>query len=247
MKTIYDDWDTWQRLMSMLEHQFGSNCEIILHDLTKDYNHTIVDIRNGHITGRAIGDCGSNLGLEVLRGTVQDGDRYNYVVYTRNGKILRSSTTFIKNDEGSVIGCLCINLDITETVRMEEFLKQYNSYEIADDTTQNILPTPSKHTANNTGHSVSSPDSEIFANNITEVLEFLISQADKLIGKPIDKLSREEKIEFVRYLDQKGAFLVTKSSERVCEHLKISRFTLYNYLDLVRKESNTSQKTTSEE
>ena len=106
MKTIYDDWDTWQRLMSMLEHQFGSNCEIILHDLTKDYNHTIVDIRNGHITGRNIGDCGSNLGLEVLRGTVQEGDRYNYVVYTRDGKILRSSTMFIKNDEGNVIGCL---------------------------------------------------------------------------------------------------------------------------------------------
>ena len=73
MKTLYDDWDTWQRLMSMLEYQFGSNCEIILHDLTKDYNHTIVDIRNGHITDRNIGDCGSNLGLEVLRGTVQEG------------------------------------------------------------------------------------------------------------------------------------------------------------------------------
>ena len=56
MKTLYDDWDTWQRLMSMLEYQFGSNCEIILHDLTKDYNHTIVDIRNGHITDRNIGD-----------------------------------------------------------------------------------------------------------------------------------------------------------------------------------------------
>ena len=108
-----------------IAQQFGSNCEIILHDLTKDYNHTIVDIRNGHITDRNIGDCGSNLGLEVLRGTVQEGDRYNYVVYTRDGKILRSSTMFIKNDEGNVIGCLCINLDITETVRLEEFLKRY--------------------------------------------------------------------------------------------------------------------------
>ena len=246
MKTIYDDWETWQRLMSMLEHQFGSNCEIILHDLTKDYNHTIVDIRNGHITGRNIGDCGSNLGLEVLRGTVQEGDRYNYVVYTRDGKILRSSTMFIKNDEGNVIGCLCINLDITETVRLEEFLRRYNSYEITEDTTQNLLPASQKNTSTNVP-SDSSSDSEVFANNITEVLEFLITQADKRSGKPVDELSRKEKIEFVRYLDQKGAFLVTKSSERICEHLKVSRFTLYNYLDLIRKESNANTETNNEE
>lgn len=82
MKTLYDDWDTWQRLMSMLEYQFGSNCEIILHDLTKDYNHTIVDIRNGHITDRNIGDCGSNLGLEVLRGTVRK-ETVTIMLYTQ--------------------------------------------------------------------------------------------------------------------------------------------------------------------
>lgn len=243
MKSIYDDWDIWQHLMSMLEHQFGSNCEIILHDLTKDYDHTIVDIRNGHITGRNVGGCGSNLGLEVLRGTVQDGDRYNYVVYTRDGKILRSSTMFIKDDDGTVIGCLCINLDITETVRLEEFLKRYNSYEITDDTRQNVLSGSSPAANQKKSQPVSSSDPEIFATNIAEVLEYLIAQADKLAGKPIDELSRDEKIEFIRYLDEKGAFLVTKSSERICEHLKISRFTLYNYLDLVRKEATSNPDT----
>lgn len=235
MKTIYDEWDMWQRILSMLENQFGNHCEFILHDLTKDYSQTVVDIRNGHITGRNIGDCGSNLGLEVLRGTVKDGDRYNYVVYTRDGKILRSSTMFIKDEEGNVIGCLCINMDITETVKLEEFLKKYNSYEIveeAPDPPASPQPTPSPITA------AQASDQEIFANNITEVLQFLIAQADKIAGKPVTELSREEKIEFVRFLDQKGAFLVTKSSEKVCEHLKISRFTLYNYLDLIRKEAS---------
>ena len=53
MKTLYDDWDTWQRLMSMLEYQFGSNCEIILHDLTKDYNHE-KDIYKIHILQCAV-------------------------------------------------------------------------------------------------------------------------------------------------------------------------------------------------
>ena len=72
MKSIYDEWDFFKRLLDMLEQQLGTNTEILLHDLTKDYNHTIVDIRNGHITNRKIGDCGSNLGLRVLSGKVKD-------------------------------------------------------------------------------------------------------------------------------------------------------------------------------
>ena len=79
MKSIYEQWDLWQEFMDMLEKQFGNSCEIVLHDLTKDYNHTIVDIRNGHITGRKIGGCGSNLGLEVLSGNVKNGNRFNYI------------------------------------------------------------------------------------------------------------------------------------------------------------------------
>ena len=43
-----------------------------------------------------------------------------------------------------------------------------------------------------------------------------------------------DKLKFLEYLDSKGAFLITKSSERVCEYLGISRYTLYNYLDLLR-------------
>lgn len=247
MKSIHDEWDMWKRLLSMLENQFGDNCEFILHDLTKDYSHTIVDIRNGHITGRNIGDCGSNLGLEVLRGNVEEGDRYNYVVYTRDGKILRSSTMFIKDDNDTIIGCLCVNLDITESVKLEGFLKRYNNYEIVEDTfsvndSHSTASTPFKNKR------ISSPaDQEIFANNISEVLEYLISQADKIAGKPVEQLSREEKIEFVRYLDQKGAFLVTKSSDKVCEHLKISRFTLYNYLDSIRKKNSDNENETSGE
>ena len=55
-------------------------------------------------------------------------------------------------------------------------------------------------------------------------------------------MNRAEKIEMVRYLDQKGVFLITRSSEKVCEVLDISKFTLYNYLEIVRKENNSPEK-----
>lgn len=237
MNLIYDNWNMWQKLLTMLEHQFGSKSEFILHDLTKDYNHSIVDIRNGYITNRKIGDCGSNLGLEVLRGTVLDGDRYNYIVNTRDGKLLRSSTMFIYDENGKVIGSLCINTDITETVHFEEYLRQYNQYNIPTPGNSNLPLTT--HTANNNPRQDinTPPPSEIFANDVSQVLDYLILQADNLIGKPVNKMNREDKINFIKYLDQKGAFLITKASEKVYEHLNISRYTLYNYLDLIRKEN----------
>lgn len=217
--SLNENWDFWQKLMDMMENQFGNKCEIILHDLTKDYEHTIVDIRNGHITGRKIGDCGSNLGLEVMRGDVKNGDRYNYIVHTPDGKILRSSTMFLHNNEGALIGSLCINLDITQTIAMEGFLHQYNNY----------IP-----------GTAAQPPMETFAGNINDVLTFLMKQAGEQVGKPVEAMNRSDKIRFVQFLDEKGAFLITKASDRVCEHLNISRFTLYNYLDSARNEKGDS-------
>ena len=66
MKNLNDEKNFLTELMDMLEQQMGSHTEIVLHDLKKDYATTIVDIRNGYITGRQIGGTGSNLGLEVL-------------------------------------------------------------------------------------------------------------------------------------------------------------------------------------
>ena len=109
-----------------------------------------MDIRNGYLTGRKVGDSGPNLGLEVLNGTDQGGNRFNYVLHTRDGKIFRSSSVYFHNDEGKVIGSLCVNLDITETIRFEEYLKGYNQYDLGD-----------------AGNTSSEEAKEIFVNDVT--------------------------------------------------------------------------------
>ncbi|WP_417007720.1 PAS domain-containing protein, partial [Anaerotruncus massiliensis (ex Togo et al. 2019)] len=45
---------------------------------------------------------------------------------TDTGKILRSSTQFLRDDDGKIIGSLCINMDITESLAFEKFLHNYN-------------------------------------------------------------------------------------------------------------------------
>lgn len=209
MNRLEDENKLFTQLLTLVSSQFGSNCEVVLHDLTKDYNHTIVDIRNGHITNRVVGGCGSNLGLEVLNGSVVDGDRLNYVTTTPDGKILRSSSIYIKNDEGAVIGSICINLDITETMQFEGFLRKYNHFEITQ-------------------------GSEFFAQDVDNLLDYLIQQAQTLVGREPRSMNKDERITFLSYLDEKGAFRISKSSIKICEILGISKFTLYNDLDVIR-------------
>jgi predicted transcriptional regulator YheO len=211
MEQLEDEKYFLEQLLTLIASQFGDRCEIVLHDLTRDYNHTIVDIRNGHITGREIGGCGSNLGLEVLSGRLDEGDRFNYVTTTPDGKILRSSSIYLKNAAGKVIGSICINLDITESLRFEGFLRKYNHFETGQD--------------------------EFFAQDINSLLEFLIRQARRLIGKTSGEMNKEERQAFLSHLDSKGAFQIAKSSARICRELGISKFTLYNDLDAIRSQA----------
>lgn len=43
-------------IMDMMEAHFGKDVELVLHDLEADYEKTIIDIRNGEVTGRTVGD-----------------------------------------------------------------------------------------------------------------------------------------------------------------------------------------------
>ena len=213
MKTIGEQEQLFKKIMTMLENQFPGS-EIVLHDFSMPHEHTIVDIRNGHITGRKAGDCLSNFGLEVLSGATDGMDKYNYLTYLPSASILRSSSVYFTDDDGKVIGCLCVNTDITQEVRYEDYLRQKNNYSLISN----------------------SPDrqKEVFPETVQELLEHLIEESLAIVGKPLEKLTRKDKIQFLGLLDQKGAFLISKSNERICHYLKISKFTLYKYLDIAR-------------
>jgi len=210
MEHVNEEMHFLTQVIKGIAAQFGEKCEVVLHDLTGDYEHTIVAIENSHITGRRIGDCGSNLGLEVLRGTTDGGDRYNYITQTKDGKILRSSSVYIKNKEGQTIGAICMNMDISDLIMAEKALKSI------------------------TMHSLEQETEEVFVNDVNELLDYLLQQCQNDIGKPVSHMSKEEKMKAVHFLDNRGAFLVKKAGDKVCQFLDISKFTLYNYLDEVR-------------
>ena len=216
MQSIQDELPNLKRLVQMLAAQFGRNSEIVLHDLSKDYEHTIVAIENNWITGRNIGDGGTNLGLEVLRNPPSlNGDLYNYFNKTPDGHTLRSSTLYFRDDEGKVIGSLCINTDITGIMEFQNSLRELT-----------MLPQEQ-------GRSVE----EVFTNRVEDLIDYFFRQSEKIIGKQIAEMNKEEKIEVLRYLEDKGFFLINRSGEEACKILGMSKFTLYKYLGIIRKKS----------
>ena len=195
-------------IMDMMEAHFGKDVELVLHDLEADYEKTIIDIRNGEVTGRNIGDGGDNLGLEVVRGTVKDGNKYNYINYTDDGKVLKSSTLFLRDETGHPVYALAINEDVTQMWQFEKYLREKNQ---------------------------SSKESDLIVRDVNKLLEDSIEQAQLMIGKSYSVMDKNDKQLFIKYLDERGIFLISKSTQRICELLDIAKCTLYIYLDLVRK------------
>lgn len=201
-------------LIQCIAAQFGEMCEVVLHDWTKGYESTIVEIENGHITGRKVGDCGSNLGLEVMRGTVEDGNRFNYITQTKDGKMLRSSTVYLKDSQQKHIGAICINLDISSFLMAEKTLKSI------------------------TKHSLDQEVKEVFVNDVNELLDVLLQECQQDIGKPVSHMTKDDKMKAIQFLDQRGAFLIKKAGDRVCQFFDISKFMMYQILDEIRAVKN---------
>lgn len=218
MESVRDEMEFLTSLIRGIAAQFGDKCEVVLHDLTGSYDRTIVAIENNHITGRRVGDSGTNLGLEVLRGTVKNGDRYNYITQTKDGKILRSTSIYIKNKQGDTIGAICINLDISDFIMAENTIKSI------------------------TMHSLDQEVKEVFVQDVNELLDYLLQECQNFIGKPVSHMSKEEKMKAVQFLDKRGAFLIKKAGDKVCQFLDISKFTLYNYLDDARASQSKDSK-----
>jgi len=44
-------------------------------------------------------------------------------------------------------------------------------------------------------------------------------------------MNKEDKVRAIQFLNQSGAFLVTKSGDKVAKYFGISKYTLYSYID----------------
>lgn len=193
--------------------QFGSDCEVVIHDLkTNDPEHSIVYIVNGHVTNRDIGDGPSNAVFDVIRkqNKKEDDleDHTGYLMKTSDGKILKCSTSYIRDDDGTLHYVFGINYDITKLTMIESALHSLVTPEDKEEKPKEIT------------------------HNVNDLLDHLIEESVALVGKPVALMNKEDKVTAIQFLNDSGAFLITKSGDKVANYFGISKYTLYSYIDV---------------
>ena len=211
-----------KQIARALSAQFGPNCEVVIHDLTaRDPERSIVYIVNGHVTGRRLGDGPSTVVMEqLLHANETPADHLGYLTRTPDGKILKSSTVYIRDGRGRVSAILAINYDISSLLMVENAIG-------------GMVHTVEEEAR---GH-----EERITVLNVSDLLEDLIEQSVALVGKPVALMNKEDKVRAIQFLSQHGAFLITKSGDKVAKHFGISKYTLYSYIDLKQEEKRHEQ------
>ncbi|MDI6710916.1 MAG: PAS domain-containing protein [Bacillota bacterium] len=193
---------------------FGRHCEAVVHDLA-DLEHSVVFIA-GDVTGRKPGAPATDLLVKTLHREGNGArDLIGYKTVTRDGRVLKSSTVFIRDQNGEIFAAFCINYDMTEFLHMGLVIQEFTELH----------------------GKRGDAGKETFATTVHETIESLVNQAIELLGKQPANMVTEEKVRLVGILEEKGAFRIKGAVDYVAAVLGVSKYTVYNYLNKVRSTS----------
>ena len=203
------------QLLPGLSQMLGPRQEVILHDL-RHPDSSIIGIC-GSVTGRSIGGPTTNYVLHTIR-TYGDNapDRINYRTETRDGSILRSTTIFLRDDSGKIIGCLCFNSDVSDIAKAVDHLQTLFSFNSV--VTPDLIDTAEEH----------------FATDVSDMMKDVVKKALAKSGKSIGEMHKPEKLQIVRELENNDIFKIKGAVDHVAKCLHVSVPTLYNYLKEAR-------------
>ncbi len=187
---------------------FAPHCEVVLHDFS-DLERSIVHIE-GNISGRKVGGAATDLLLTQARNGNTVRDFYNYQTFLPNGRNMKSCTMFLRDADGA----FCINLDIGIFAGFHRFLGEFLALEASADV------------------------HETLSDDIHKTIHIILREAVSEVGAELPIMSKEDKIELIARLDEKGAFQVKKAVPLIAEELGLSRSTIYNWLTEAREKND---------
>jgi predicted transcriptional regulator YheO len=199
--------ESYKILTRALAEYFGPGYEMVLHSL-ENPNSSVIEIINGHYTGRSIGSPITDLALRMLAEIEKDPHKNNITYFSQNreGAPMKSCTIAIRGEENAVIGLLCINFytDIT----LSEFIAA-------------IMPPQKILAVDRTEH---------FAQNLNDFYDNLVQNAiAKVDGDPNIGASNRIR-EIIRYLSDQHVFTLKDAVQQTAFRLGISKNTVYLHL-----------------
>jgi predicted transcriptional regulator YheO len=198
-----------KRLAVALHRLFAPLCEVVIHDF-RDLEHSIVHAE-GTVTGRSVGGAATDLLLCRVRSGQTGEDLHNYRTVLDDGRVMKSSTIFLRDAEGRTTGAFCVNYDISAILNLEEMIRS-------------IL-----------GQTENDAIEESFTDDLAQTVRKALLKAQRQLGINPMSMSRADKVDLMMELDLRGIFLVRRAVPIVAEQLGLSRATVYNYLKEARE------------
>jgi predicted transcriptional regulator YheO len=205
-------------LIDFIADIIGSHCEVLLHDIV-DVKSSVIAIRNGYISGRYIGCPLTDLELKLLedKSWLNQNSLVNYRSCTDSGENLISSTHYIKDEKGELIGMLCVNI-----LSSPDHAVNKTSPKI-------FLTTLSNSAAHRDDNEKSTKCASTSLDNVVDdALKHLIGQY-KISA---ERMSIEEKSAIVQELCERGIFKIKGSITKVATAFRTSESTIYRYLTM---------------
>jgi predicted transcriptional regulator YheO len=207
-------------VVQMLGNIVGHHIEVVLHDLTQPES-SIVAIANGHVSNRRVGNSilsgpKDDKGFVAAKQALSEGGEAvhsvvdSYPTLTRSGQRLKSSTVIFRDAGGEPFAALCLNADHTIAEAAHAWLGRLLQPNGAPSLPRDEEP------------------------EMDTLMREIISDAVQRLGKPVSLMNKEEKIQAVQAMMQRGLFIVKGGVERAANALGVSRFTIYNYQEALR-------------
>lgn len=201
--------DFLKRFANGIATMFGSDCEVIVHDLKK--NGVVIAVYNGHVTGRKEGDLLNLLDIYKVEDALEGKDFYNCFARTPDGRLIKSTTIHFKGEGYHY--AFGINYDFTKLSFAETVLSNFIK----------------------TGMDLEN----VVKNNPSEqIIEELFEKGLQSVGKPVALMNKKDRMNLVRYLKDNGGFSFKKGIQIVADKMNVSRYTIYNYLKIFEEETN---------
>lgn len=211
----------YDQLAQFLALFFGSNCEVVVHEITEE-NSGIYSIYNNGVSGRNVGDPLTRFSLKLIEDGTYKNKSFivNYEGKSKDtNKIIRSATFFIKDKHNHLVGMLCINHDISLYKQVSDTVLGLVNLHVGADSDTSVADALLSY-------------SEDISETIPEIIEKVLFELDIDLN---DKLETAEKIQIISILQNKGIFNVKGAIPEVAKTLNISEPSIYRYLANLKK------------
>lgn len=190
---------------------FGADCEVAVHDL-RTPTASLVHLANGQVTGRKLGAPIRDLILKVIPELTPGSDVVGtYATDLPDGRRLKSSTCILRDSADRPVVALCINLDVSKLrdgFGAIESLARIDDESVEDYTERTPRDVP----------------------HASDMMDHLVANVVSHFG-PSERMSKQDRLRAVAFLDEKGAFLIKGAVPLVAEALGVSEPSVYRYLE----------------